>query len=405
MSLQLRSIAANEFDAFRHAMGVPFGFDTTPEQNDRARQIVELARLRAVFDGPQIVATFGAFSLMLTVPGGTIPTAGTTMVSVLPTHRRRGLLRRFMAQHLDELHESGEPLAALWASESSIYGRFGYGPACDRVFMRLDKPFAQMQHPVDIYGSMRLVDSQEALATFPAIFATVATHRPGMYARSPTWWQQRILDDHPESRHGTTAQRRVLYVHGGQPAGYVLYRTQHLPQDNTTVVEVGELIATSSAAEKALWQFVFGIDLIASIRARNRPLDDPLCWWLEQPRRMQRQIEDGLWVRVVDLGAALTGRRYALPGCLLLRLVDDLCPWNEGVYRLEADADGVGQCTRTRATPELELTAYALGAAYLGGHRFAALARAGLVSGTPEALRRADAMFAWEPLPWCHEQF
>jgi predicted acetyltransferase len=116
MSLQLRPIAAHEFDAFHHALGVPFGFDTTPEQNDRARQVAELARLRAVFDGPQIVATFGAFSLTLTVPGGTIPTAGTTMVSVLPTHRRRGLLRRFMAEHLNELHEGGEPLAHRFAA-------------------------------------------------------------------------------------------------------------------------------------------------------------------------------------------------------------------------------------------------------------------------------------------------
>jgi predicted acetyltransferase len=405
MGLHLRPITAEEFDAFRYTMGVPFGFDPTPEHNDRARHIVELERLRAAFDGPHMVATFGAFSLTLTVPGSTMPTAGTTMVSVLPTHRRHGLLRRFMAQHLGELHECGEPLAALWASESSIYGRFGYGPACDRVLMRLDKPFAHMQHPVDIHGTMRLVDAQEALATFPAIFAAIAARRPGMYARSTAWWQHRILDDPPDQRRGATAQRCVMHVHEGQPVGYVLYRTQYLPQENLTVVWVGELIATTPTAEKALWQFVFGIDLIASIRAQNRPLDDPLCWWLEQPRRMQRRIEDGLWVRVVNLGAALTCRRYTSPGRLLLRVIDDLCPWNDGVYCLEVGLDGVGQCTRTRATPELELTAYALGAGYLGGHRFGALARAGLVSGTSEVLQRADAMFAWDPLPWCHEVF
>ena len=76
-------------------------------------------------------------------PGGRLPTAGTSVVAVAPTHRRRGILRAMMTQHLAEVHEKGEPLAALWASESSIYGRFGYGPASERAVMKLAKSFAR----------------------------------------------------------------------------------------------------------------------------------------------------------------------------------------------------------------------------------------------------------------------
>ena len=405
MSVDIRPITADEYDAFRRAMSVPFSFDPTPEGTERARQTVELDRLRAAFDGAEIVATFGAYSLELTGPGGTIPTAGTSAITVLPTHRRQGLLRRLMMQHLEEVHERGEPLAALWASESSIYGRFGYGPASDYVFMTLPKPFARLQQPVDICGTMRLVGQEEAQAAFPPILAAAVAQRPGMYARRDTWWAHRIFEASPSGRGGATAHRRVLYVRDGQPQGYVIYRTKQEMGSDDSMVRIIELIAAHPEAEKALWQYIFGIDLMESIQAWNRPVDDPLGWWLEDPRRMQRRVFDALWLRPIDVVKALCARRYASPGCVVFRLIDSVCPWNEGVYRLEADACGTGYCSRTDASPELELTAYTLGAIYLGGRRCQALARAGLVTGSPAALRRADALFAWDPLPWCHEPF
>ena len=405
MGIQLRPVSADEFSEFHRTEGIPFGFDPTPDLTERYRKASELERLRAAFDGAQMVATFGAFSLLLTVPGGTASMAGTTAVTVLPTHRRRGILRRLMTEHLTEVHERGEPLAGLWASESSIYGRFGYGPASDRVIMRLPKPYAHLQHPVDIHGTMHLVDECEALATFPSIFNTVAHQQPGMYARDPGWWKYRILEEPEALRQGATANRLVLHTQDGKPSGYVIYRTKHNPEAETTDVQVLELIGLAPEAEKALWQFVFGIDLISTIHAWNRPVADPLCWWLEQPRRMQRRIEDALWIRPVNVLEALNHRRYAAAGHLVFRMVDEVCPWNEGVYRLDADADGKGECRRVNASPACELTPFTLGAAYLGGHRFADLARAGLVVGHANDLRQADAMFAWEPRPWCHEIF
>lgn len=405
MPVDIGPVPAAKLKQFQEAMGVPFGMDPTPEMYERFQKTFEVDRLRAAYDGEQIVATFGAFSFHLTVPGGTLPTAGTTVVSVTSTHRRRGILRSMMTEHLREVHENGEPLAALWASESSIYGRFGYGPASELAAMKLAKPFARLQQPPEIQGTMHLLEKDAALERLPAIYERAAHRRPGMFARSDRWWQDRALADPEYVRHGATAHRRVLHTRDGEPVGYVLYRTQTDHAEGKAEVRVVELIATDPQSEASLWQYIFGIDLVESINYWNLPVDSPLRWWLEQPRRMERKVVDALWIRPVDVAAALNGRRYSSAGSIVFRMRDELCPWNDGVYHLDVDEAGVGTCRPAHDDAQLELTAFALGSAYLGGHRFADLARAGLVQGTAEALKRADALFAWDSPPWCQEIF
>jgi predicted acetyltransferase len=405
MSVQIRPVSAGQLEAFQKTLGVIFGIEITPELVERFNNVLEVERLRGAFDGDQLVATFGAFSLRMSVPGGMLPVAGTTVVTVLSTHRRQGILRTLMTEHLAELYHRGEPLAALWASESSIYGRFGYGPASERVLMKLEKPFARMHEPPDIQGTMRMVERDEALRVFPAVFEKVARQRPGMYLRHPTWWEHRALGDPAALRRGATAHRRVLYVRDGQPMGYVIYRTKTDWAAGTAELELVELIGVDAEAKKALWQYLFGVDLISKISYWNQPVDDPLRWWLEQPRRMERTIEDALWVRPVDVAAALSGRRFSCAGSLVLRMHDQVCPWNDGVYRLQVDDQGTADCQRTDADAQIALTPYALGAIYLGAYRLRDLAHSGVVRGTPEALARADAMFTWDPPPWCQEIF
>jgi len=405
MSVQIRPISADEIEAFLGAISIPFGFDATPEALARFRDVFEIERMQAAVDGRQIVATFGALTTQMTVPGNILPLAATTVVTVLPTHRRQGIFRNLMTDHLAELHQKKEPLAALWASESSIYGRFGYGPASEKSVVKLEKPYAQMQEPVEIAGTMRLVDRAEAQQLFPAIYEAVAPHRPGMLTRSENWWKSRVLRDPEYMRRGATAHRRVLHVRDGRPVGYLIYRTRADLQRGGSEVQVIELFGIDVAAEESLWQFVFGIDLTTTIDHWNQPVDDPLRWWLEQPRRLERKIEDGIWLRVIDVAAALAGRKYSSPGSLVLRVRDEHCPWNNGVWQLEVDGDGTARCRASNAEPELELTAYALGMVYLGGHRFAALAKAGLITGSSEAIRLADVLFSWEPLPFCPDFF
>jgi predicted acetyltransferase len=307
--------------------------------------------------------------------------------------------------HLAELHQNKEPLAALWASESSIYGRFGYGPACEKSVVKLEKPYAQMHEPVEVAGTMRLVERAEAEQLFPSIYEAVAPHRPGMLTRSANWWTNRVFRDTEYMRRGATAHRRVLHVRDGRPVGYLIYRTRADIQRGGSEVQVIELFGIDVVAEKALWQFVFGIDLATSIDHWNQPVDDPLRWWLEQPRRLERKIEDGIWLRVVDVAAALAGRKYSCPGSLVLRVRDEHSPWNNGVWHLEVDGDGAARCRSSNAEPQLELSPGALGMVYLGGHRFTSLAKNGLIMGSSDSLRRADALFSWEPLPFCPDFF
>jgi predicted acetyltransferase len=145
--------------------------------------------------------------------------------------------------------------------------------------------------------------------------------------------------------------------------------------------------------------------LIETVEYWNQPLDDPLRWWLTDPRRMERKIEDSLWIRPVDVLAALNGRRYACAGSVSLRMQDELCPWNTGVNRLEVDESGTGTCQRFDGDAKVNLTPYALGAAYLGGVRFNDLANSGFISGSADAISEIDAMFAWSQPPWCQEIF
>ncbi len=405
MNIHIRPISADEVEAFQRTLAVPMGFDPTPELAARFQKVFELQRLRAAFDGDHMVATFGAFSLTMAVPGGALPVAGTTVVAVLPTHRRQGILRSLMTEHLAEVRRNSEPLAALWASESSIYGRFGYGPASERAVMKLDKSYAQMLESISIHGTMRLIDQDEALNVFPEIYENAARQRPGTFLRSRDWWEHRVLSDPEPMRRGATAQRRVLHIRSGKPAGYVLYRTRTDSADNTNTLQLVEFVGIDAEAEKALWQYVFGIDLVSSITYWNQPVDNPVRWWLAQPRRMERRIEDALWLRPVDVATALGGRRYSSPGSVAIRVHDHLCPWNDGVYGLEVARNGTAQCHPVRGDTQIAMTPEALGAVYLGGHRFRDLARSGAITGTTKALERADAMFAWDPLPWCQEVF
>lgn len=407
MELPIRPITADEIPAMQQAMGYGFGFDPLPEQNANLAEIVELDRTRCAFDGPTMVGTSGAFSLDLAVPGGSLPTGGTTFVSVRATHRRRGLLRAMLSAHLQDVRERGEPLAALWASESSIYGRFGYGSAAYLCSMEIERAHGAFSRPVDARGQLRLLGTDDARKLLPQVYEQVWRERPGHFARSPGWWEHRRTRDPSWDRQGASAYRYVLYEEDGAPRGYLQYRIKNqwhdsgLPRNALWVIE---LQGVDAAARSALWRYALDVDLVERVYAWNQPVDESLPWLLADPRRLTRATRDSLWVRVADVREALAGRAYATAGRLVLEVRDELCPWNQGSWELEGGPDGA-KCGGCSEAGGVRIDAADLGALYLGGNRFQALARAGRVAGSPEALRRADAMFNWDPLPWCPEIF
>jgi predicted acetyltransferase len=391
----------DEFGRAVLGVGQYFGMEPTDERMERFSRNLPLERMHAAFEAGDIVGGAGAFSFELTVPGGVVPTAGVTVVGTYPTHRRRGVLRSLMRAQLDDVHERGEPLAALWASEDTIYGRFGYGMASFVGDVSIPTEYAGFALPPARPERLRLVDRDEALTAFPRVWDRVRRRTPGMPSRSPSWWELRVLFEPPGGGQDGP-KRLVLLEEEGRPTGYAIYR--HKPKWEEGIsqseLQVVEAVALDGLPTAQIWRYLLDIDWAARFTARL-PLDHPLFWLLAHPRQMRFRVLDGLWARLVDVGAALSARRYARDGSLVLDVRDRFCPWNEGRWRI---ADGGAR--RTRATAQLRCDVTALGSAYLGGVSFSQLARAGRVEELRRgAAARADAMFATDRHPWCPEIF
>ena len=350
-------------------------------------------------DGEQIVGGAGAFQFDLTVPGGPVRAAGVTVVGVLPTHRRRGILRELMRVQLEDVHARGEPLAVLWASEAGIYGRFGYGLASVCGDMEIARSHTRFARPVEWPGTTRLVEREEASTLFPPIYDRVAAETPGMFARTGDWWARRVLDD-PEWRRQGGGDLVFAVLEADGPEAYALYRLNFaydgtVPSGATVVVEA---MGVTPAATAAVWRYLLDIDWMARIEATLLPVDHPLFLLLLELNRMKFRLGDGLWLRLVDVGAALAERAYSAEGELVFEVSDAFCPWNDARFALDG--------TRTTAEPDLRLSVDALGSVYLGGFTFAELLRAGRVEEVSDrAVARADALFRTDLKPWCPEIF
>ncbi|MHC4220426.1 MAG: GNAT family N-acetyltransferase [Planctomycetota bacterium] len=405
MDLTVRPIEEAEFETFRAKLARGFGADPHPEDDGREfRQTLDLDRTICAFDGDEIVGTCAALTIDLTVPGGVLSMGGTTIVTVQPTHRRRGVLTAMMRAHLAEIQQRGEPLAGLWASETPIYGRYGFGWAVEGYDMKLDGRAVQFTgEPPG--GDVRLVEGDEAERVLREVHERIRPTRPGLLTRSDPWWRVRFFYDPEFRRRGRTARRFVVYTNAGRANGYAIYRQKDKwEQFPDGTVHVLEVMAATPEAHEALWRFLTRIDLYPNVQYWNMPVDDELPWRIADSRRVQRSIGDTLWLRLIDIPRALEGRGYADREKLVLEVRDPFLPDNSGRYLLDATPDGA-RCTRTDRDADLELPVDALGALYLGGHRFTTLARAHIVTGSPSALAAADRMFACEPRPWCPEMF
>ena len=383
------------------AIGHLFARPPDDERLDRFLQITTLDRMFGAFDGDEIVGGAGSFPFDLTVPGGSLACAGISVVGVYPTHRRRGALRAMMEEQLADTHRRGEPVAALWASEETIYGRFGYGPAawgCEMTLARVWSAFAQ---PLERRGQVRFVSLGEAAELFPAVWDALRRERPGVPSRTDAWWRLRTLRVPDEEKENP--RRYVALELDGSTQAYAIYRRHPGWTDGSSSakLEVQEAVGATPQATAEIWRYLFDADWNETITAAELPLDHPLLLLLATPRRARFRTADALWVRLVDVGAALSGRSYAGEGGVVLELRDELCPWNEGRWSVEG-----GAASRTDAPADLALDVAALGAAYLGGVSFRELAGALRVEElTQGAAARADAHFAWRPLPWCPEIF
>lgn len=405
MAWAIRASTADDIPALVRADQAAFGGQPSDDAIEAARGFLEVDRAFVAVDGDRVVASGAALSMELTVPGpAAVPTAGITFIGVMPTHRRQGILTALMAQLAADAVCHREPLAVLLASESTIYRRFGYGVAVSAAMVEIERPYARLRRPIDVAGRVRMLDREEFDSVLPPLYDRYRRGQPGEVSRPSGWWARRLLD-REEHRDGGSARFAVVWAGtgGDHPDGYVTYRVHGnwaggLP-GHTLAVE--ELVATSPEVRAGLWQYCFGVDLVGTVRAGNVPVDDPLRWMLADPRRLRvTAVNDFLWVRLLDVEAALAARTYASDAGLVLEVADGICPGVAGRYRLDGGGGGPAECRRTDERPEIALDAADLASAYLGGVRVTTLARAGLVVElVPGAVSRADAMFAGGPPP------
>jgi predicted acetyltransferase len=378
-----------------------FGGVPKEEDVERLAPVLPAERVHAAFDGGRIVGGAGAYLFDTTVPGGAqVPTAGVMAVGVLPTHRRRGALTKLMQRQLADAHERGEPLATLYASEGAIYSRFGYGLASLAGNMELPKEHAKLEDDEPIGQARILENEEETLELLPPIYDRVQAETVGMLTRTRDWWKVRRLYQRP-GHPGGQQVRVAIELDGGLEA-YALYRLDFAAANmvSETTLHIGEALGTSPRAVEAIWRYLLGIDWVARIDGSWLPLDHPLLLWLREPRRMRFTVIEALWVRLVDVGAALAARRLQ-GGSIVLDVRDEFCPWNQARWRIRD-----GAVDRTTAEADLVLGVAELGSVYLGGFTFDQLQRAGrLEELKPGGVARADELFRTPRHPSCPELF
>lgn len=400
--------AVRELTEYRAALGGIghyFGWSPTEEDAERFARLIPIERMHAAFDGDAIVSGAGATSFLLTIPGGRVPCAGVTVVGVLPSHRRRGLLRRMMELQLRDIRERGETLAALWASEETIYGRFGYGMATLVHTLDFAKDSLRIRTELARVGTVRLVALDAAMKLLPKVYDRVARRSVGFPSRSTPWWETRSLRDDPERRFGAGPLNCAVYERDGRVSGYTLYRIAQdgsTPDEWSKTVKVSEMVAADDVAGRELWRFLLDIDWIDRILMMDNAVDDPIFQLVDHPNKLRARVFDGLWLRVVDVQAALAARSYATDGRVTLEVTaDPTFPDNVGTWTVEG-----GSVRRSSRRPDVRLDVQALGSLLLGGFSFAQFARSELLEESARGgLARADALFRVERAPFCPEVF
>ena len=410
MSVEIRVCPPERFVELLKTAEVAFSEDLPDDMIGRVERVADKERWFAPFDGDRIVGTGGVFSLNLSVPGGELPTGGVTFVTVLPSHRRRGLMSGMMRLMIDDCHRRSEPLAALWAAEGAIYQRFGFGLATCCMNLEAEPGSVGFAREWPCEGTFRLLPPGEGLEAVAPVYEAARGERAGFLARTPDWWLG-ILPLVEKDARGGEARRLVLYETDDGPEAYAVYKTKGAwtARGPAATLMVEEAIGSTPRGTRELWRYLLGVDLVRTLKAGRLPYDHPLFALAAEPRRLGTTMGDGLWLRIVDAAAALEGRTYGVGGHgngrLTVDLRDDYCPWNAGRWSLDV-ADGRARVTRTDGEADLVMDAADLGSLFLGGVTATALAAAGRVAELRTGgLALADGLFPTALQPWCPQEF
>ncbi len=390
-----------------------FFFDPTAHPVDVVTSHFDWSRtFGATHEGAdELVGVYTSYDMAVAAPGPSgalaqVPMAGLSWVSVHPDHRRRGVLTEMMTHHFARLYEEGRPLSGLHAAEVQIYGRFGYGISSVEQELELERGTVFTAPSLDAAAgrvTTRFVaaDSDDAARVVHEIHIRYARDTLGAVSR-PELLARPIFFDLPLTRQGREPWQVLLAHIDGQPAGYAVFSRKEKWTDAKAkgTVTVRELAATDPATLLALARRLVDFDLTATVTISGRGADDPLIWWAGGPRAMGVKPFDSLWLRLIDVGAALTARGYSNACDIVLDVVDPVCPWNQHPWRLTVDETGLATCQPTADDADVRLPVQTLGAAYLGSRSIATQADQGLVAElTPGAVRRLSRAMSCDSQP------
>ncbi|MCW2847295.1 MAG: hypothetical protein JWR90_1269 [Marmoricola sp.] len=410
-SPELKYVTDATFKEFNAAISRGFQEASHPETFDLDRRVLDNDRMFGFKVGRRWVATCGDLARRLTVPGGAdVPTAAVTAVTVHPPYRRRGLLSAMMRHQLEAIAERGEPLAVLWASESLIYGRFGYGPASSRAVLKGTSRRLAFLPGVATSGSVDEVTREEFQRIAPGLHASMRADRPGAFVRDDAVWEFALFDVE-FARGGASELRHVVhYDEAGDADGFATYRfKENFKEEPEGETRIREVWAEDPAAHAGLWRYLLDLDLARTFALWCAPVDEPLRHLVTDARAVGTTITDNLYLRVIDVESALTARKYAAGVDLVIEVDDPLLPANTGRYRLVTDGSPDGstaRVTRVTTAPDLSLGVLELGSVYLGGVGLTDLHRVRRVTEhTPGAVAAASTAFGWRRAPWCPDVF
>jgi predicted acetyltransferase len=408
---QLKYVTDATFKDWYYAISRGFQETPRPETLEMEREICDNKRMFGFKVGRRWVATCGDFERRLTVPGGAdVPTAAVTVVTVHPPYRRRGLLTAMMNHQLEQVAKRGEPLAALWASESLIYGRYGYAPASSRAVLSGTNRRLNFLPGVGTSGSVDEVTREEFLAVARGLHESMRPDRPGTMVRGKHEWEFAVFDKE-FARRGASEMRHVLhYDEAGDADGFATYRfKEKFDEDPEGEVRIRDVWAEDSAAYASIWRYLLDLDLARTFHWWNAPVDEPLRHLVTDARAVGTSVTDNLYLRIVDVQAALAARKYAAGVDLVIEVDDPILTQNTGRYRIVTDGDPGGstaKVTRVTSAPDISMGVLELGSIYLGGVPLKDLHRVRRVTEhTPGAIAAASTAFGWHRAPWCPDMF
>lgn len=406
MDLRFETLTADRFDEAVDVLALAFGDPVSAERRAAERLVFEPARTIGAFDGDRMVGVAGAYSHRMSLPfGREAPVAGTTWVAVLPTHTRRGVMRELMLRHLEDAAGRGEAFAALWASETALYGRFGYGLAAERLNVKLrTDALAWDRPPRPLQFTFEPLDGGQGL--IGGVYEAVRARRAGVHARDDHWWRFQALADYEDVRWEAADRRLAVGRADGEVVAYVVYGMKwgHAESRADASLIVTELAGVDAAAEGSAWWWLAGHSLVRTVLAHFQPVDDILPWLLADQRLAVRRVNDSLWVRVLDVEAALTARGWGDSFGVTLSVEDPLHADMEGTWRLEVADEGSHCEPADGAAPAVTLELAALGSLMLGGVDLWRLAGAGRAVVHDSAAAAAFAAAARTPeAPWAPE--